>query len=232
LLAERGARLALVARSEDRLQELASRLGAWASVADLSDLEVVRSVAARALEHFEYFDVLINNAGQGYDVAVEHTDPEKFLYVFHLHVLAPLLLLQALIPGMRARGEGVIVNVSSGTTLLTLPNNGPYSATKHALNCLSLTAHKELAQDSIQVSVVYPSLTETPFEDGTTAFSDPATLWTPGPVPSRVAARPVAADTPSGPPPPDPPEFVAAKIIEAIEGGEAEVFAHEWMRRR
>jgi short-subunit dehydrogenase len=232
LLAERGARLALVARSEGRLQELASRLNASAIAADLSVVEAVRSVAAQALERFGHFDVLVNNAGQGYDVAVEHADPEKFLYIFRLHVLAPLLLMQALIPGMRQRGEGAIVNVSSGTTLLTLPNNGPYSATKHALNCISRAAHKELARDNIRVSVVYPSVTDTPFEDGTTAFSDAAAMWTAGPRGFGAATAPDPGAGESGPPPADPPELVASKILEAIEGGGTEVFAHERMRPR
>jgi len=232
LLAARGARLALVARSKDKLEELAPRLGAEALAADLSDCEAARSVVDQALRHFGHFDVLVNNAGQGYDVAVEHADCDKFLYIFRLHVVAPLLLMQALIPGMRARGEGAVVNVSSGTTLLTLPNNGPYSATKHALNCLSLTARKELERDNIRVSVVYPSLTETPFEDGTQAFSDAAAMWDVGQAPSGAKSGPGSEAGFSGPPPPDPPDLVASKILEAIESGEAEVFAHERMRRR
>jgi short-subunit dehydrogenase len=222
LLADHGAWLGLVARSKDKLRELAPRLNdAWVTGADLSDLDAARSAAARAVEHFGHIDVLINNAGQGYDTSVERTEADKFLYIFRLHVLAPLLLMQAVIPGMRAAGGGAIVNVSSGTTLLVLPNNGPYSASKHALNGLSLTARKELARDNIRVTVVYPSLTDTPFEEGTTAFSDQAALWAPGPAAPGAGAREL--------PPLDPPELVAGKILEAIESGEAEVFAHERM---
>ncbi len=242
LLAERGARLGLVARSEDKLWELASRLNdAWATTADLSDLDAVRSTANRILEHFGHVDVLVNNAGQGYDAAVERADADKFLYMFRLHVLAPLLLMQAVIPGMRAQGGGTIVNISSGTTLLTLPNNGPYTATKLALNGLTLTARKELARDNIKLSLVYPSLTDTPFEDGTQAFSDQAALWAPGPAAPGVGAgagphggapgAPGAAPGGEAPqiPPPDPPVLVARKVLEVIETGEAEVFAHERM---
>jgi short-subunit dehydrogenase len=228
LLAERGAQLGLIARSGDRLWELSSRLNdAWVSAADLSDLDVVRSTADRVLDHFGTVDVLINNAGQGYDAAVEKTDAEKFLYLFRLHVLAPLLLMQAVIPGMRAQGRGTIINISSGTTLLTLPNNGPYTATKLALNGLTLTARKELARDGIKVSLVYPSLTDTPFEEGTQAFSDQAALWKLGP------AGPAGGGASGGGapeiPPADPPVLVARKVLEAIESGEAEVFAHERM---
>ena len=223
LLARRGARLGLVARSEDKLRELAPRLNdAWVGAADLSDLDAVRSTADRILDHFGQVDVLINNAGQGYDAAVEKTDAENFLYMFRLHVLAPLLLMQAVIPGMRRQGQGTIVNISSGTTLLTLPNNGSYTATKLALNGLSLTARKELARDGIKVSLVYPSMTDTPFEEATQAFSDQAALWKPGPPAGPGGEAPQL-------PPIDPPVLVARKVLEAIESGEAEVFAHERM---
>ena len=224
LLAERQARLALVARSEQKIRELAAEIaGAVALPADLSDLDVARDVVSRVLDRFGRADVLINNAGQGYDAAVEKTDIAKLQYLFRLHVLAPLAMMQAVIPGMRAEGEGAIVNVSSGTSLMTLPNNGPYSATKRALNGLFLTAREELARDGIRVSVVYPFMTATHFEDETTAFSDPSGLL------SQESGGPVSSPDL---PPPDPPDLVAQKILEAIEGGEAELFAHEWMARR
>lgn len=225
LLATRNARLALVAHSEEKIRDLAAGMnGAYAIPADLSDLVVAQGVVSRALNHFGRVDVLINNAGQGYDAAVERTDLTKLLYLFQLHVVAPLALMQAVIPGMRTQGEGAIVNVSSGTTLMTLPNNGPYSATKQAMNGLSLTAREELTRDNIRVSVVYPFMTATRFEERTTAFSDRSGLWL------REPGGPDSA--PPDLPPLDPPGLVAQKILEAIEGGEAEVFAHEWMGRR
>lgn len=67
---------------------------------------LVRSAAVRTLEHCGSVDVLVNNVGQGYDTAVENADCEKFFYIFRLHLLAPPLLMQAVIPGMRARGSG------------------------------------------------------------------------------------------------------------------------------
>jgi short-subunit dehydrogenase len=242
LLAGRRARLALVARSGERLQELAAEIpGALALPADLSDLDAARDVVDRVQDRFGRVDVLINNAGQGYDAAIEKTDKVKFEYLLRLHVLAPLVMMQAVIPGMRARGEGVIVNVSSGASLMTLPNMGIYSATKRALNGVSLTAREELARDGIRVSVVYPFMTATNFEEGTAAFSDPSGLWARDPGgPARSPGSGGAAPPPEAPrpeagrpemPPLDPPELVAQKILEAIEGGEAELFAHEWMGR-
>ena len=218
LLAARKARLALIARSHDELRELAAEIGdAVALPADLSDPDAARRSVRQALDHFGRVDILVNSAGQGYDVAVEKTDLEKFEYIFRLHVLAALVAMQTVIPAMRAQGGGAIVNVSSGTSLMTLPNNGAYSATKRALNGLSLTAREELAKDGISVSVVYPFMTDTNFEERTQAFSDPSAL-----LPYEGAGHDL--------PPLDPPELVALKILEAIETGEAEVFAHDWMR--
>ncbi|MCL5733987.1 MAG: SDR family NAD(P)-dependent oxidoreductase [Actinobacteria bacterium] len=161
--------------------------------------------------------------GQGYDTAVERADPAKLLYIFQLHVMAPLVLMQGVIPGMRTQGGGAIVNVSSGTTLMTIPNNGPYSGTKLAMKSLSLTGREELARDNILVSVVYPFMTDTPFEKGTMAFSDPDVMWKPNERASHSGAQEL--------PPLDPPEFVAQIILEAIQSGVAEIFAHEWMAR-
>ena len=166
LLGQRGARLALVGRSTEILGALTGEItGSIFVAADLSDPDSARDVASRVLEQFGRADILVNAAGQGYDTSVEKADLAKLLYVFRLHVLAPLALMQAVIPGMRARGEGAIVNVTSGTSLMTLPNNGPYSATKRALNGLTLTASEELERDGIQVSLVYPFMTDTDFED-------------------------------------------------------------------
>jgi short-subunit dehydrogenase len=219
LLGGRGARLALVGRSADVLGTLAGEgPGAIFVAADLSDPAAALTVASRIVQHFGRVDVLVNCAGQGYDASVEKADLAKLLYLFRLHVVAPLAMIQAVIPGMRERRQGAIVNVSSGTSLMTLANNGPYSATKRALNGLTLTAAEELARDGIKVSLIYPFMTDTDFEARTTQFSDPAAL-----LPDEEGETHEL-------PPLDPPELVAGLILHAIESGETEVFAHDWMR--
>ncbi len=83
--------------------------------------------------------------------------------------------MRQVIPLMRKRGGGAIANVSSGTALMYLLNNGPYSGLKRALAHISLTAGVELKKDGIAVSVVYPNLTDTEFEKNTTKA--PSVSW-------------------------------------------------------
>ena len=81
--------------------------------------------------------------------------------------------MQQVIPIMRKQGGGTIINISSGTALMYLPNNGAYSSLKRALASISLTAREELKKDNIIVSVVYPYITLTNFEKNTIKDSIP-----------------------------------------------------------
>jgi short-subunit dehydrogenase len=119
---------------------------------------------------------------------------------------------------MRRQGGGTIVNLSSGTALMILPDNGPYSALKRALAQISLTAREELAKDNIVVSVVYPYITLTDFEKNT--IKD-ASL-------QKQEESPEAREAFSKA---DQPEYTAQRIVAGIESGEAEIFGHDWMKR-
>ncbi len=218
LLSSKGAKLALVARSKDKLEKLAKELPeAIAVTADVSKVEDVKSMVKQAYEHFGRIDILVNNAGRGYDVPVEKTDIEVFHYLFDLDVVGPLVAMKEAIPIMRRQGGGTIVNVSSGTALMQLPDNGPYSALKRALAQISLTARMELAKDNIVVSVVYPYITLTDFEKNT--IKDASM--------QRQEESPEAQEAFSKA---DPPEYTAQRIVEGIESGEAEIFGHDWMK--
>ncbi len=218
LLSSKGAKLALVARSKDKLEKLAKELPeAIAVTADVSKVEDVKSMVKQAYEHFGRIDILVNNAGRGYDVPVEKTDIEIFHYLFDLDVVGPLVAMKEAIPLMRRQGGGTIVNVSSGTALMQLPDNGPYSALKRALAQISLTARIELAKNNIVVSVAYPYITLTDFEKNT--IKD-ATL-------QRQEESPEAQEAFSKA---DQPEYTAQRIVEGIESGEAEIFGHDWMK--
>jgi short-subunit dehydrogenase len=214
LLTERGASVALVARSVDKLQALARDLpGSLVAPADMTVEDQVRAMVARVRDHYGRIDILVNCAGRGYDAPVEHIDIETLRDIFQLDVVGPLVAMQAVIPIMRAQGGGTIVNVSSGTSLMNLPNMSPYSSLKRALNALSLAAREELKRDNIAVSVVYPYMTATDFEENT--ITDSHIEWEGG-----------GDDLP----PLDPPEHMAGKILEAIETAAAEVLAHDWMK--
>ena len=116
---------------------------------------------------------------------------------------------------MRRQGGGTIINVSSGTALMYLPNNGAYSAMKRALASISLTAREELKSDGIVVSVVYPYVTLTDFEKNTIKDS------------SLPQEEPEEGELPFKP---DTAEYAAQKILEGVENGDAEIFAHDWMK--
>jgi short-subunit dehydrogenase len=220
LLSSKGAKLALVARSKDKLEKLAKELpDAIAVQADMSKTDEVIGMVKTVLTHFGTIDILVNNAGVGYDAPVEKTHICSFQYVFDLDVLGPIVAMKEAIPVMRMQGGGAIVNVSSGTALMQLPEMGAYSAMKAALGQVSLTARVELKDDNISISVVYPYITLTDFEKNTIKESseDQKEETFEG---QQAWAK---ADT---------PEHVAQLILEAIETGKAEVFAFEWMKRR
>jgi short-subunit dehydrogenase len=218
LLSKKGAKLALVFRSKAKLEQLSTELpDAVAIPTDLSKVEAVQAMIERAFDHFGRIDILVNDAGRGYDVPVAKTDIDVFRYIFDLDVIAPVVAIKEVVPIMKKQGGGTIVNVSSGTALMYLPNNVPYSALKKALAHISITARKELQGDNIAVSVVYPYITLTNFEENT--IKD-ASLQGLEESPDAQEAFKKA----------DSAEFAAQKIVEAIESGEAEIFAHDWMK--
>jgi short-subunit dehydrogenase len=217
LLAKLGVRVSLVSRSREKLEELSEQLpGSRAIPADMTKIPEVRRMIRETREHFGRIDILFNNAGQGYDAPVELIDINTFRYIWDLHVMGPVAAMQEVIPVMRARGGGTIINMSSGTALMTLPGMSPYAASKRALGAVSLAARQELEPDRIVVSVIYPYITVTEFERNT------------------IRAIPVPEEEiePSGPFPADSPEFVAEKVVGGILSGEAEIIPHEWMRAR
>ena len=184
-------------------------------VADMTKLADIQKFVADAVKQYGRIDILVNNAGRGYDAAIEFTDTKTLQGIYELDVIGPLLAMQAVIPVMRKQGGGAIVNISSATALMALPNMGGYSSLKRALVGLSLTAAAELKKDHITVSVVYPYSTDTNFEKNTVKGKEIPFAWSGG----------------GNLPPPDPPERVAAKILEAIETGKEEIIVHEWNKK-
>ncbi|MFJ2608086.1 SDR family oxidoreductase [Streptomyces sp. NPDC087425] len=160
-----GARVVLLARREGRIRQLAEELGgdALAVPCDVTDRTQVEAAVRAAVERFGRIDVLVNNAGQGLQATVEAIDPDDFRALLELNLVAPLVMMQAVLPVMRRQGAGAIVNVSSGITWSTLPGSGGYAASKAALQKLSAIARAELADAGIAVSLMYPSITESEF---------------------------------------------------------------------
>jgi len=157
-LSERGANVALLARSSDALEQLARKLpGSLPVTADMTQFAGVREAVAAVHQHYGRVDGLVNNAGRSYAASVEEIDPALFDEIFHLNVLGPIVAMQAVIPLMRTQGGGSIVNINSGTAFMTVSQYSAYSASKRALLGFSLTARAELERDHIVVSEIYPS---------------------------------------------------------------------------
>ena len=217
LLAASGASVALVARSKDRLDALAKSLaGSLVVQADMSNEEDVKGMVGSVEKHFGRIDILVNNAGRGYDASVEKTDAQEFRGLFELDVVGPLIAMQMVIPIMRKNGGGAIINISSATALMRLPNMAAYSSLKRALAGISLTASEELKKDNIAVGVVYPYITLTDFEKNTIKGPTFAQERREGGAPFK----------------PDTALHVAECILSGIKSGEPEIFAHEWMAKR
>src|SRR5215467_10275453 len=190
-LSDRGAKVALFARSSDTLEKLAQRLpGSLPVTVDMTRFDRVREAVRTVHQHYGRVDGLVNNAGRSYAAAIEEIDPALFDEIFHLNVLGPIVAMQAAIPLMRAQGGGSIVNVNSGTAFMTIPQYSVYSSSKRALLGFTLTARAELANDGIVVSEVYPFITATNFGKnrmGNPAGGGPSSNYAEGDSPEFVA---------------------------------------------
>ena len=162
-LGRRGARLALVARTESALHTLADEIvaagGARPAVvpADLSVRGAAADAAARAVDALGDVDVLVNNAGGGVgggQWSVADGDPAR--EAFEVNLWSPLALIGELVPRMRARGAGVVVNVTSGAQSATWPCFGTYAATKAAFAVTTETLRLELDGSGVHVIEVIP----------------------------------------------------------------------------
>jgi len=121
------------------------------------------ALVVRTLDEHGRIHVLINNAGQGFYSPVADTDLDLYRRILEINLLAPLAAMQKVLPSMRRRGRGSIINVSSGASLGVSPTTGAYSSTKAALNQLTAVARAELAPEGITVSLIHPYLTESEF---------------------------------------------------------------------
>ena len=215
LLSQKGAKVVLAARSKDKLLNLSKKLDRTLVVpTDMTKERDIKNLVSKTVKEFGRIDILVNNAGRGFDAAIEYIDTKDFREIFELDLVGPIRAMQLVIPVMRSHGGGAIVNISSGTALMHLPNMCGYSSLKRALVGISLTAADELKRDHISVSVVYPFITDTDFEKNTMKGKEAPVEWG-----SEGHEIPKA----------DPPELVAEMILSAIEKGTSEVYAHDWM---
>ncbi len=214
LLAQHGAKVALAARSMDMLEKLAEEIpGSFAIRTDMTDETDIKEMIHKVHQHFGRIDVLVNNAGQGLYGTIENVDIENYKDIFQLNVVGPLVAMQRVIPLMRAQGGGHILNISSLVSKNYFPMLGAYASTKYALNCISLTARAELEKDNIIVNVMHPGMTATEF--GKNSYK------------SDEAAQHMESRFRDNMSTPDSADYIAERILHAIESERAEVIAHE-----
>ena len=157
-----GMRVYVAARRVEQMADLA-RLGAHILEMDISKDEQVRRAVDTILAETGGVDVLVNNAGFGLYGAVEDIPVDDARYQFEVNVFGPARLTQLLLPAMRERRSGTIVNITSMGGKIYTPLGAWYHATKHALEGWSDCLRLELAPFGIRVVIVEPGLIETAF---------------------------------------------------------------------
>ncbi|MEY2566865.1 MAG: uncharacterized protein QOE35_1394 [Actinomycetota bacterium] len=159
-LAGRGAHVALVARSEGPLKELAAALGGIAYPADLADADQVGALIGR-VEADGPIDVLVNNAGVDEVGWFPSLEPERLHDLLQVNFVAPVTLCRMVVPGMIERGRGHIVNVSSLAGVGAFPGLAPYSATKAGLTHFTAGLRADLKGLPVGTTVVEVGLVPT-----------------------------------------------------------------------
>jgi NAD(P)-dependent dehydrogenase (short-subunit alcohol dehydrogenase family) len=211
-----GARVVICGREESTLERARTeleRLGGevLAVPCDVTDAVQVEALISSVHERFGAVDVLVNNAGVIQTGPLESMTMEDFEDAIDTHLWAPLYTTLAVLPEMKRRGEGRIVNISSIGGRVAIPHLVPYSVSKFALVGLSDGIRAELAQDGIKVTTVCPSLMRTGSPKNATFKGDHEKEYAWFYVSDSLPGFSLNA------------ERAARKIIEACRRGDAEV---------
>ncbi|TDO51700.1 short-subunit dehydrogenase [Kribbella sp. VKM Ac-2527] len=207
----------VTARDVATVQEIAVRHPdtALALPLDVTVDEQVTEAVRAAEDHFGAVDVLVNNAGYGYRAAVEEGEDGAVHQLFDTHVFGTARTIKAVLPGMRARRSGTIVNLSSLGARVCPEGSGYYSAAKAAIEALTLSLRKEVAPLGITAMVVEPGLFRTDFAGRSLSQSaEPIADYA-----GTAGRRRKEHDTTHGTQPGDPARAAAA-LIEAVESGD------------
>ena len=170
--AREGAEVVTVGRTFSKLEKAKARAGSAGErlhpyALDVSDAEAVDSMVAWALGMFPKIDILVNNAGTNVpNRRLSELTRADFDRVIEVNLNGPYYLMHAVLPGMRERGDGVIITVSSIAGVRTSVLGGAsYSASKHGVRSLSLAAHLEEGPRGIRSCVINPGEVNTPILD-------------------------------------------------------------------
>lgn len=155
---ERGFVVVATARRTESLNDLQGRAPdrVFTTRLDVTDPQSVRAAASAAEQKFGQIDVLVNAAGYGYLAAIEEGEDAGIRAQFETNVFGLLDVTRAVLPGMRARGKGTIINLSSLGGLVAFGATGYYHATKFAVEALSESLSQEVGPLGLKVIIVEP----------------------------------------------------------------------------
>jgi NAD(P)-dependent dehydrogenase (short-subunit alcohol dehydrogenase family) len=155
---EAGHSVVVTARRADAVWDFVDEFGdrALAVALDVTDAGQVAAAIAAAEDAFGGIDVLVNNAGHGYLSAVEEGEDAEVRKLFDVNYFGAVDMIKAVLPAMRARGSGHIVNMSSMTGLVANPPNAYYSSTKFALEAVTEALATEVRPLGIKVTAIEP----------------------------------------------------------------------------
>jgi NAD(P)-dependent dehydrogenase (short-subunit alcohol dehydrogenase family) len=209
-LAARGWHCVLIARNEERLRSVASEVGGEYEVCTVGDREAVERTAAAVIQRHPAVKLLVNNAGfalprDGRGRGFLSADPEQLEELFRVNFLGAVWCLRAFLPALQAASPAHVVNVASVAGTVATPP-GPYSAAKHALVAFS-RALAASPPEGVRIHTANPGLVETP------GFPQRGRLR------SRLLVRAVVE-----------PEYVARRIVGAVERDRPEIFVPRWYR--
>lgn len=155
---EAGHSVAVTARNVDAVADFVEQFGdrALALPLDVTDRDQITAAVGSVEKAFGGIDVLVNNAGYGYMAAVEEGEDAEVRKLFDTNYFGVVDTLKAVLPGMRARRSGHVINISSMTGLVANPPNVYYSSTKFALEALTEALAKEVGPLGIKVTAIEP----------------------------------------------------------------------------
>ena len=165
-LAAEGARLSLVARNAEALEEVGRQAAEYGAEAigipvDLSLPEALDTVVAQTVEHLGGIDVLINNAGVALSKPFAETTPEEWSLLMDLNARVPYFLSQKALPYLLQSSVRTIINIASVVGRKGYKDQSAYGASKHALYGMSKAMASELQPDGVRVHIVAPGSTAT-----------------------------------------------------------------------
>jgi short-subunit dehydrogenase len=174
---EAGGKVLLVARTREKLEETRDRIVEAGGIADvlpcdLTDLDDIDRMAGEALERHDRVDILVNNAGRSIrrSIARSYDRMHDFQRTMQLNYFVAVKLILCLLPGMRERKRGHIVNISTAGVQAHVPRFSAYLASKAALDEFSASIASEIRDDRVRITTIHMPLVRTPMIEPTKLY--------------------------------------------------------------